>query len=163
MAVKDSQIRQVIIEFLKRPDSNSKRSITFRHIRNEGVLDLCREKIPGFDKGDEERVYELFYELSLERIIVPDENTGPYQWPFYRLTTHGRRVLAHPADCTYDPDGYVEQLKRRVPHVNDTVVFYVHQAVTCFSHRLLPAASVMLGCAAEKLILDLVYAFVSAP
>ena len=60
MAVKDSQIRQVIIEFLKRPDSNSKHSITFRHNRNEGVLDLCRAKIPGFDKGDEERVYELF-------------------------------------------------------------------------------------------------------
>ena len=55
MAVKDSQIRQVMIEFLKRPDSNSKRSIGFHNVynENEGILHLCREKIPGFNESDE--------------------------------------------------------------------------------------------------------------
>lgn len=162
MSVKDSQIRQVIMEYLRQPDSQRGRQIGFRNQIGPGLLDMCRQKIQGFESSDEDRVYEIFYELSLERIIVPDSNAGAYQWPFYRLTKHGRAVVQSGDDLTYDPHGYVERVKSRVPQVDETVIFYLEQAVTCFSYRLLPAAAVMLGCAAEKMILDLTDAFVGA-
>lgn len=165
MSVKDPQIRQVIFEYINQQSQKRGQSpqVIYHHRYNEGINDLCKARIPGFDKDDEQRLYELFYELSLERIVVPDFlNSQPYQWPYYRLTTHGAKVLSDPADLTYDPNGFVEQLRRRSPDVSDTVVFYVRQALACFNYRLLPAAAVMLGCAAEKLILDLIEAFMNA-
>ena len=164
MSVKDSQIRQVIMDYLRQPDAQRGRTIGFKDWSGSGLglLGMCRQKIQGFEPTDEARVYEIFYELSLERIIVPDTNPGAYQWPFYRLTKHGRTVVENLDDLTYDPQGYVERVKSRVPRVDDTVTFYLEQAVTCFSYRLLPAAAVMLGCAAEKIIRDLTDAFVAA-
>jgi hypothetical protein len=150
------------MEYLRQPDSQRGRLIAFQNDIGTGLADICRQKIQGFEQSDEERVYEIFYELSLERIIVPDSNAGAYQWPFYRLTKHGRAVLQNGGDLTYDPHGYVERVKTQVPHVNSIVTFYLEQAVICFSYRLLPAAAVMLGCAAEKMILDLTDAFLGA-
>jgi hypothetical protein len=160
--VKDSQVREMVMEYLRRPDSERGNAIDFHRGGPRGILEMCRQRIPEFVAADEERLYEIFYELSLERIIVPLASTTAYQWPYYRLTKHGRAVVQDSGDLTYDPHGYVQRIRGRVPQINETVTFYLEQAVTCFSYRLLPAAAVMLGCAAEKLILDLVDAFIAA-
>ena len=162
MPTRDSQIRQVILDYLRQPSGQRGTQVNITNNLQTGLADICRKRVPGFTDSDVDRVYEIFYELSLERIIVPGNGGDTYQWPFYRLTTHGRQVLSNPSDATYDPDGYVTRLRQRVPAVDSVVVFYVQHAVTCFQYRLLPPAAVMLGCASEKMFLDFTDVFVSA-
>jgi hypothetical protein len=162
MPTQDSQIRQVILDYFRQPSDQRGTQVDITNNLQTVIADICRKRVPGFTDDDVDRVYEIFYELSLERIIVPGNGGHAYQWPFYRLTSHGSQVLKDPSDATYDPDGYVRRLKERVPAVDSVVVFYVQHAVTCFQYRLLPPAAVMLGCASEKMFLDFTDVFVSA-
>ncbi|HXT57880.1 MAG TPA: hypothetical protein VN699_04565 [Pirellulales bacterium] len=49
-----------------------------------------------------------------------------------------------------------------MPQAHSDVIRYVAEAVSCFKQRLLLASAVMLGCASEKAILELVDTFASA-
>jgi hypothetical protein len=49
-------------------------------------------KIPQDAKpADMERVDEIFYDLSFARIMVPDSNASPYQWPPLVVGPHDHR------------------------------------------------------------------------
>lgn len=79
------------------------------------------------------------------------------KYPFYRLTEHGKTVLAEPGakPQPYDPDGFLKEFKRLVPDADPIVFDYLEEAVRAFNAACYKSAAVMLGAASEKLTLVL--------
>ncbi len=118
-------------------------------------------------KADRELACQIFYELALERVIVPGAGPdsvapGPLSWPSYRLTEYGKQVLGTPEYQPHDPSGYIKRLRTEIPAVDGTIVRYLDESLVCFQRGTLLASAVMLGCAAEKAALLLVDVFGTA-
>lgn len=77
------------------------------------------------------------------------------------VTELGEDYLRHGGPDVYDPDGYVRQLSSRYP-VDDVESRFLYQAIGAFHADLPDAAAVMLGAAAEHLILILAEAIAKA-
>ena len=105
-----------------------------------------------FNPSDVLNVYQIIWDLSVERIITPGSNTSNPNWPWFRLTDFGKQVVSG-SHHYYDPEGYAEHLQSIVPELDDVVRQYALEGTRCFKQRLWFAAAVMLGAAAERLVL----------
>jgi hypothetical protein len=81
-------------------------------------------------------VASVIHDLYLERVIVTGTakidgyNTSAFEWPWFRLTVHGRKILDD--ECApYDPERYLEQLKSKVPGIDDEAAAYVEESLRC--------------------------------
>lgn len=107
----------------------------------------------------------VFHELYLERIIVwgdAREGIGGNYFavgPLYQVTDHGRRVLTEDGATPHDPSGFLVDLQSRVPALDGTVLHYLGQSLECYKRDCNLAAAVMLGCAAEKILLLVIEQF----
>jgi hypothetical protein len=159
MGVGLGDIRAVMLEYLKRSPEGQ-----FNLIGDKSLHALFQER--GFPLQDEDlgRLQQVIHELYLDRIIflgnspkgLGDQAWG---WPFYRLTEYGKMVVNDREYQPYDPDGYLSRLKKEIPAVDEVVLRYLEEGLTCYRQYLLLAAAVMIGCAAEKVMLLLVDAF----
>jgi hypothetical protein len=120
----------------------------------------------GLDVKDEDNILRLFHELYHERIIDSGIGAGytdhELSWPYYRLTDYGRAAIEQKEYTPYDPDGYLAKLKRDVPGIHPDAIRYLEESLGCIRANYLLAASVTLGCAAEKCLLELIEAFGNA-
>jgi len=109
---------------------------------------------------------QVFHELYLERIIIsgsgPNSMSHLMDWPFYRVTEYGKKVLETAEYEPHDPDGYLANLRGELPNLDDVILRYLDESLTSFRHGLLLASAVTLGCAAEKAMLLFVEAFGNA-
>jgi len=98
---------------------------------------------------DRDRLLELVWMLVAQGVILPcwdDANRFPYM----RLTEHGQACLDAGDILPYDPDGYLVQLKRRIPNLDDLILMYVEESLQCLLGGGYIASTVMLGVAAER-------------
>jgi len=105
-----------------------------------------------FSPADVLSIYQIIWDLAVERIITPGSNTSNPDWPWFRLTDFGKQV-ASGSHHYYDPEGYIKNLQSIVPELDDVVRQYVLEGVRCFKQRLWFAAAVMLGAATERVVL----------
>ena len=96
-------------------------------------------------------VYDAVWDLIAEGVLRPGSEKYT-ELPYIHLTEHGRRVLAEDFG-PHDPEGYIKHLKSLVPMIDGTIERYVVEAVANFRSHSYLSASVMLGCASEKLFL----------
>jgi len=86
---------------------------------------------------------------------------APENWGL-GLTEKGHDVLKSSDDFNpYDPDGYIERLKRRIPDIDEVVLLYAKESLRSFNSDCYLAASVMLGVASERAFLLLAESFSS--
>lgn len=92
-------------------------------------------------------------------IYIDIEQPGPGNWEL-RLTEKGKNVLKSDDDFNpYDPDGYIDRLKGRIPDLDDVVLLYAKESLRSFNSDCYLAASVMLGVASERAFLLLAESF----
>ena len=128
---------------------------------------FLRSKGVQLDAGHLAALQTLFHELYLERILVPGTGDrtiggGAMSWPLYRLTEYGERALEAAGYVPHDPEGYLARIKADIPEIDEVILKYVEEGLSCFRSDFLLAAPVMVGCAAEKALLLLVEAFGTA-
>jgi hypothetical protein len=111
--------------------------------------DACR----AFEKGLSELVRQAFWECLIKGILIFGKDSDNPEWPFYRLTAYGEKIVNSQKPQPYDPDGFIAFFNSEVPDADDVVVGYLEEAVQSFNHGCCMASAVMLGCASEKLIL----------
>jgi hypothetical protein len=70
--------------------------------------------------------------------------------PWFRITHHGRKVLASSEPVPHDPTGYLEGVKRRIPSPDATVMAYLAESVGTFVRGSVVASVLLLGVAAER-------------
>jgi hypothetical protein len=114
-------------------------------------------------EDDLTRIQNIFHELYLERVIVtgsgPRTLPSAMDWPSYRVTDYGKKVLVSQEYVPHDQSGYLKRIQAEIPGLDATIIRYLDEALGCFRQDFLLAASVMLGCAAEKAILMLVESY----
>lgn len=88
-----------------------------------------------------------------------DQNSG---FPFITITEFGMEVFGGEDWLPYDPDGYLKEIKARVPTIDPVAFGYISEAVRTFHMRALLASSLTLGVASEVIMLELIEAYRTA-
>jgi hypothetical protein len=74
--------------------------------------------------------------------------------PRFHVTSRGRQALANATRDPSNPLGYIRHLESRVS-LNDVARSYVLEAVDCYAAGFFKASAVLVGAAAESLVLEL--------
>ena len=160
MATEYNILRNKMLDFVKRSKDGQ-----------FDVLGTLRSYFRGqdikLDDADLKMVEQIIHEFYLEGILVPGttlkaENTyqsGTLIFPHYHLTEYGKKVVDTAEYQPHDPDGYLARIKTDIPEIDEVIIRYMEECLSCFRKNLLLAAAVMLGCAAEKAVLLLVQAY----
>ena len=74
--------------------------------------------------------------------------------PFFHLTDRGRRALANVTRDPSNPAGYIRHLSS-IATLDPIATSYLTEGLDCYVDGLFKAAAVMIGCAAESVILCL--------
>jgi hypothetical protein len=151
-------LRNAMLESLRREPPSQylefKRN-TARVLHERGLptqKDAYSSEPSGIRRVDDRRFRELLWALINSGVLVQGKDSSNEQWPFLSVTELGEDYLEHGGPDVYDPDGYVDQVAERHP-IDGVEARYLGQAVSAFHADLPDAGAVMLGAAAEHVIL----------
>jgi len=102
----------------------------------------------------QQAVLTVWSDLFRSGMLAPGYNLANPNFPFCHLTNKGREALKHISRDPANPDGYLAYLKSRAV-LDDVSRSYIEEALSTFNSASYKAAAVMVGCAAEALILRL--------
>ena len=146
----DEVARQILLDWLR--DHPSANQITY-----DGRQYAQYVEFVGCADFDElaSQVAAAFWALLIEGIVVPGKGAQPSELnlPWFRVTLHGKKVLASGAGHPHDPAGYLAQIRRRVPSPDGTIMAYLAESLETFKRGSDVASMVMLGIAAERVFL----------
>jgi hypothetical protein len=126
-----------------------------------GILSGARERFGKRLSDDEDReLLELIHELLNSNILMTALNSSNTGWPWLSVTRHGTAVLKDAGPPVYDYEGYLSDLKRKVPNSDPIIVKYLSESLRAFQSNLFYSAMVMLGCASERAILILIDSYI---
>jgi hypothetical protein len=109
---------------------------------------------PSLSANDRELFLEVFWSLFREGIITLGLNDSNREFPFFRITEFGRRMISHQqAYFFHDVSSYEQLVRSEVPAIDDTTVLYLKEAMQAFRAGCILAATVMLGVATEHTFL----------
>jgi hypothetical protein len=97
---------------------------------------------------------DQWHELLRTGIAAPGHNFANPSYPWFHLTARGWRTAENLSRDPANPVGYLSYLQGQAG-LNPTAHSYVAEALECFSSGQFRAAAVMIGCAAESLVLEL--------
>jgi len=106
--------------------------------------------------GERRVFYELvwaYIQAGILRLTISQQTR--HVWAGVYLTQEGLRTLQGATPIPEDVEDYLVRLKTDGPALDETAVFYVREALLAFGARLFPSAVVMLGCAAEHLVVQM--------
>jgi hypothetical protein len=170
------EIRSLLFEYLaKQPSGNFSSAV-------EGVISLAKKhglyagsdghfrRIggPSYDLGQQdhrtvpEKIRQMFWQLLVQGILVFGSDDLNPNWPWFRVTEFGQQALGNQGARPYDPEGFLKEFAAKNPEADDVILDYLNEAVRTFNTGCYKAASVMLGCASERLILLLHETFENA-
>jgi len=106
--------------------------------------------------ADREMVREAFWDLFRQGVIMIGADDANEKFPFFSVTTYGRRVLegADPY-FFFDVDSYEKRIRQEIPDIDDTTLIYLKEAMQAFRAGCILSCSVMLGVATEHTFLTL--------
>jgi hypothetical protein len=143
-------IRRVLLEVL---DEYSRKRPDFLHI--EATLQEAAQRLGLHDNmAAEQALLTLFYDLFRTGHLswgLNLANAGP---PRFHLTDQSRQTLQHLSRDPANPDGYSAHLARQ-GSLNPIANSYIQEALRAYNSDCFKATAVMVGAAAESLILDL--------
>jgi hypothetical protein len=108
-------------------------------------------------QGDSDLFLEVFWGLFREGVVTLGLNDANRNFPFFRVTEFGRRIIVHQqAYFFHDVTSYENAIRLQVPSIDDTTLIYLKEAMQAFRTGCLLASTVMLGVATEHTFLLLV-------
>jgi len=165
------RLRPIVLDFIRQTFKTGEAFaiLDLRSAEKHPIAQQCKTIGMPLDAAGFTVVQDAFHELYRQGYISTGRSpfaTGPndpgMNWPYYRLTEFGRKSLSSPDYVPYDSDGYIAQLIKEVPSLDRAIIRYLDESMGCFMNGFHLAASVVLGCAAEKALLQLVETFGNA-
>ncbi len=114
-----------------------------------------------FDNKYWGEISALFWEHVVTGVISIGANRGNAEYPFFKTTEYGKKALTEETIDIFDPTGLISSLKSSCNTVDSVVEEYLSEALICLGRNCTRATLVMIGCAAEKMILDLIDSFLN--
>jgi hypothetical protein len=119
---------------------------------------------PQLSGNDAELAREVFWDLFRQGIITLGCDNANPQYPFFRVSSFGKKVLDNQNPYFFhDLETYTKLIRSNVPTINDVTLLYLQEAMQSFKSGCMLAATVMLGVASEHSFLLLVEAAEQSP
>jgi len=109
-----------------------------------------------------DKITAVIWELIIEGVFTPGTGMQHPNLPFLRATEYGLRCFEEGELTPHDPDDYLRRLKSGCPTLDDITLLYLGEALQTFRTGRHLATAVMIGVAAEKMLLRLVDAVADA-
>jgi hypothetical protein len=121
------------------------------------VFQMAGEDFAGPNRTTiEDQVREIVWELTFQGIIVPGfDSSTQASLPWFKLTDWGKESLELGEYLPYDAVLFIERMRKEVPLVDDRITLYITEALKCFRFGVFIASAMMVGVAAEQMILVL--------
>jgi len=166
------EIRSVCLDLLAGREKPSRCDLSqYQHLMI-GVADVFLQREgPSRDEGprifgggetqlsraDRELFLEVFWGLFREGTITIGLDDANREFPFFRVSEFGRRLLeGGDAYFFHDVLSYEKVIKSQVPNIDPVTLVYLKEAMQAFRSGCLLSATVMLGVATEHTFLLLV-------
>lgn len=151
----DDEVTELLIEYIKRQPDNIQPSAN-PHAQFAGILGYQLhtpefQRFAELNRDLEFRAGELAHFLSIQGILMPMPGASG---SVYRATAYGRQLLQQETSVVTDPIGYIA-LVEAIPGVDDLTVEYLAEATEAHRRFLDRSSAVMLGGAAENMLLTL--------
>lgn len=103
---------------------------------------------------DADKFLELFWNLFREGVITLGFNDANPEFPWFRLTQMGSRMV-NQADgyFVHDVSGYEKRILTEIPKLDPITLLYLKEALQAFQSGCLLSSTVMLGVATEHTFL----------
>ena len=123
-------------------------------VQSRTVVNQTIRRLQARDLGDQQAILTCWHDLMRTGVLAWGYNGDNPDPPFAHLTEHGRRALENLARDPSNPDGYLAAL-RGVVAPGSVAGSYVAEAVATYNAGCFKASAVMVGAAAESLVLSL--------
>jgi hypothetical protein len=100
------------------------------------------------------RFRDTLWECFRQGLIAPGQRDGDWTYARFSRTEQGDRIVAATGVTVYDPGSYLHALNTAHP-LDEVEQRFVTQGMAAFRQQLFDAAVVMVGCAAEHLLVAL--------
>lgn len=102
------------------------------------------------DHEDREIFLEVFWDLFRQGIITIGLNDSNREFPFFRVSSHGKRILDNQESYFFhDVSTYEQLIRKEMPKINLVTMVYLKEAMQAFRVGCVLSSSVMLGVATE--------------
>jgi hypothetical protein len=119
---------------------------------------------PKLSLADREKFLEIFWGLFREGIITLGSNDKKREFPFFRVSEFGRRLLdSGQAYFFHDVSSYEKAVKSEVSNIDPVTLLYLKEAMQAFKASCILSATVMLGVATEHSFLLLLEKTTQSP
>lgn len=162
------ELRSVVLDILSRRERVEYPPEQYQYLwlgvaevlwRRENPTQTDRRNQPRLSYNDSELVREIFWDLFLQRIITLGSDDSNREYPWFKVTNQGKRILEGQNPYVFhDVSSYTKLIQTNVPHINDTTLLYLLEAMQSFRSGCLLGATVMLGVASEHSFLLLLEA-----
>ena len=106
---------------------------------------------------DGDTFLEVFWDLFRQGIITIGWNRSNPEFPFFRVSGMGQRILANQsAYFFHDVSTYTSIIRKEIPQIDEVTLLYLQEAMQAFQSGCILSATVMLGVAAEHTFLLLI-------
>jgi len=105
-------------------------------------------------REEEEAILTYWYDLFRIGILPWGKNLVNPDPPWCHVTSHGRKVLKNISRDLSNPDGYKAYLAQNT-NLDPISLSYIEEALKTYNSDCIKASSVMIGAAAERLVLNI--------
>jgi hypothetical protein len=148
----EANIRAVILQVINEENPTAMPS---NSLQISNILSRASERLDyRHDQAKELAILRHFYDLFRTGYLAWGFNLSNPGPPFFHVTEHGRRTLSQLTHDPGNPDGYLAHVYA-VAQVNDVTKSYLEEGLRCYVQALYKAGAVMVGAAAESVIVEL--------
>jgi hypothetical protein len=147
-----SELRELILEIAmaRRP-----RHPTDAALQSITIFQALAERFPqGLSEGAQRSVLTVWNDLFRTGYFAWGGNLNNPSPPFFIITERGDIAMERLSRDPGNPGGYIRHL-RSVARLNDVADSYLVEGLSCYVGGLFKAAAVMLGAAAESMVLEI--------
>ena len=145
-------IREVLLSEIK---AQEPQGYTGPTLQQNSILDAAARKIGVSQNRDlEQAILTQWSELFRTGLLAWGLNLSNPNPPHFHLTERGRQALENATRDPSNPAGYLRHLST-VGQIDPIAMSYLTEALDCYVAGLFKAAAVMVGGAAERVILEL--------
>jgi len=157
-----NELKNKLIEHLKKILEEGKEKTQFTNLYS-----LVTDSLPDLPANDRNKYFSLIREIISEWVsnglLYPGTAGDPSSnLPWLTITEHGKQCIQEQNWLPYDPEGYLKELKKQIPLLDENTLTYVGESVMTYNRDLLLSSTVTLGVASENLILMLIESFIEA-